>query len=384
LNGVAMNASRIVGPVLAGALLASAGAEYVFVVNAVLSVLTGFVVMRWKHEPKVSALPGERFLGAIRVGVQYVRQSARMRTVLIRVVAFFLQSTALVALVPLIPRSILGLDGAGAYTALLASMGLGAVGAAFLLPRLRRNKSLDVIVRNASLVQGATMLVVAFSPYIVLTCLAMMVGGTAWLCVANTLSVSSQLALPDWVRARGMSIFQMAIMGSSAFGAGLWGQVASLSSVRISLVAAAVFGALLLIVLRRHKLDDSAEEDLTPSHEWSAPVSATPIAPTAGPVMVTIEYRVDESRRAEFLTVMQESRRSRLRHGALSWELFHDTADPTRYLEYYIDENWTEHLRRFDRVTAADVSLRERRAGFHIGDKPPVLSRYISESLTNG
>ena len=55
---------------------------------------------------------------------------------------------------------------------------------------------------------------------------AMFLGGMAWITVANSLSVSAQLALPDWVRARGMSMYQMAIMGASAFGAALWGQVA--------------------------------------------------------------------------------------------------------------------------------------------------------------
>ena len=49
----------------------------------------------------------------------------------------------------------------------------------------------------------------------------------AWITVANSLTVAAQMALPDWVRARGMSIYQMALMGSTAAGAALWGQVAT-------------------------------------------------------------------------------------------------------------------------------------------------------------
>ena len=56
---------------------------------------------------------------------------------------------------------------------------------------------------------------------------AMVLNGMAWITCANSLSVSAQLALPDWVRARGMSMYQMAIMGASALGAALWGQVAT-------------------------------------------------------------------------------------------------------------------------------------------------------------
>ena len=59
--------------------------------------------------------------------------------------------------------------------------------------------------------------------------------------------------------------------------------------------------------------------------------------------------------------VMQDTRRSRLRQGVLSWELLRDITDPGRYVEHFVDETWAEHLRRFDRMTAADVALRDRR-----------------------
>ena len=72
LNGVAMNASRIVGPLVAGALIASAGTAYVFVLNAVLSVMSGFVIMRWRREHVPSPLGRERLLSAMRVGLQFV------------------------------------------------------------------------------------------------------------------------------------------------------------------------------------------------------------------------------------------------------------------------------------------------------------------------
>ena len=68
----------------------------------------------------------------------------------------------------------------------------------------------------------------------------MVLAGMAWITTANTLSVSAQLALPNWVRARGMSIYQMSIMGAAAAGAALWGQVASLTDVQTSVGIAAV------------------------------------------------------------------------------------------------------------------------------------------------
>ena len=50
---------------------------------------------------------------------------------------------------------------------------------------------------------------------------------------------------------------------------------------------------------------------------------------------------------------------------------------PERFVEQITDESWTEHLRRFDRVTAADVQLRDRKLAFHIGDAPPQVTRYL-------
>ena len=76
---------------------------------------------------------------------------------------------------------------------------------------------------------------------------------------------------------------------------------------------------------------------------------------------------------------MRETRRARLRQGALSWGLFRDTARHGRYIEYFVDESWVEHQRRLERFTAADVGLRERRLQFHLGSEPPQVQRYIAD-----
>ncbi len=376
LNGIAMNASRIIGPLVAGAIIASAGSAWVFVLNAVLSVGSGLVIMRWKRDHVPSPLGRERLPSAMRVGLQFVRQSPRMRAVLWRISIFFLHATALLAMLPLLAKGLEG-GGAGTFTLLLASMGAGAIVAAMFLPRLRQAMPRDVLVLRGTLLQAAATGVMAVAPNVYVAVPAMLVGGMAWITTANSLSVSAQLALPNWVRARGMSIYQMAIMGSTALGAAVWGQVATLTSVHTSLALAAVTGTIAMVVVQRLVADRSIEEDLSPSQAFKAPVAPTP--PERGHVVVTIEYFIDPARATDFRALMQESRRSRLRQGALSWQLQHDIADPARYMEQIEDESWTEHLRRFDRVTASDVALRERKLAFHLGDAPPVVSRFVVE-----
>jgi len=190
--------------------------------------------------------------------------------------------------------------------------------------------------------------------------------------------VSAQLALPDWVRARGMSIFQMAIMGASALGAAVWGQIATVTSVPTSMLIAASTAIVAMGATQLLLRDRSIEEDLTPSREFKVPSAEAP--PLTGQVRTLIEYRIDPARALEFRTLMQESRRSRLRQGALAWELLRDISDPGRYVEQITDESWTEHLRRFDRVTAGDVALRDRKLAFHRGETPPVVTRLVLES----
>lgn len=378
LNGVSMNASRIIGPLVAGALIASAGSAWVFLLNAVLSLGAAFIIHRWKREHTPDPLGRERLGAAMRVGFQYVAQSYHLKGVLLRIAVFFFHSTALMALLALLARGIQG-GGAGTFTLLLASMGAGAIASSAFLPQLRRRYSRDGLVLRGTAMQAGAMAVMAVTDLAWVAVPAMFLGGAAWITTANTLSVSIQMGLPDWVRARGMSMYQMAIMGASASGAAIWGQVATWSSVPVSLGIAALTSVLCMALVNRLRPDTGLEDDLTPKRIFPAPVTDSP--PAQGHVMVTIEYRVDPARAGDFRRLMlEEGRRNRLRHGALSWELLDDINAPGRFVEVVIDESWTDHLRRFDRVTAADVALRDRKLGFHLGDEPPRVTRYLMAS----
>ena len=380
LNGIAGNVPRIVGPLVAGAIIASAGSAYVFALNALLSVGAALVIRLWKHEPKVSALPGERFIGAMRVGVQYVWQSRRMHAILLRVSLFFVQSTALLGLLPLVARQLHGGD-AHTFTLLLASMGAGAIAAAVLSPRIRRAVDARSLSSYGVGIVAVSMGVVSVAPNVLVAAPAMVVFGGAWLLVASVMMLSAQVALPDWVRARGMSIFQMTLMGSIAAGAAFWGLVATWTDVRTSLVGAAICTVIGAFLAPRLLPSPEVSEDLTPT-ELTLPADIeVDLDPRAGPVLVTIEYVIAVEHADAFLQVMQESRRNRLLHGMLSWGLFRDVSDPRRYVEHFVNETWVDHLRHLERMSAFDVSLRERRLSFHVEASPPKVSRYIAQSI---
>ena len=378
LNAVAVNFSRVAGPLVAGLVISSVGSKYVFALNFVMSVIAATTIFRWKRVSKPSVLPGERFIGAMRLGWQYVRESQRMRDAITRTSVFFLHATSIFALLPLVAKSFAGpTGGAGTYTVLLSCLGVGAITVATQLQRLRVRWNRDQLALFGTIMEALSIGTVAVAPHEAIAAGAMVVAGASWIMVGNSVTIAAQLALPDWIRARGMAIYQMSIMGGTAIGAFIWGKVASLTSVPVSL---GICAATLLVGLglTRHRTLEGSD-DLTPTHPFDEPVPADEIDPHDGPVMVTLEYAIDPTRRAEFESIMAESRSARLRQGAVSWGLFEDVQEPGRFLEYFACESWADYLRRFDRFTAQDERLQEMRYAFHLGTEPPRISRYIAK-----
>src|SRR4029078_12570580 len=119
---------------------------------------------------------------------------------------------------------------------------------------------------------------------------AMVCAGMAWITVANSLSVSAQMSLPNWARARGMASYQMAIMGSSALGAALWGQVATLGTMQTALFSAAASGVLLMLLAVRFVSDSNEEDaDMSPARSgWAVLPSEAPTQD--GRVINNVEY----------------------------------------------------------------------------------------------
>jgi MFS family permease len=132
LNGISMNLSRVVGPVAAGALISLVSPAAVFVLNALLAMLAMVLILRWRAVPALSALPGERFVGAMRVGLAFAMQSNSLRVALLRNFLFFVQATGLVALLPLVARRLHG-GGPATFTVMLSCVGAGAIVAALYL-----------------------------------------------------------------------------------------------------------------------------------------------------------------------------------------------------------------------------------------------------------
>ena len=365
LNSVAINGARAIGPAIAGVLVAAVGPWLVFMLNALSYIGILAALLRWRREHEKSTLPAERFFSAIRVGMRFVTHTRALQIVSIRGSAFFIFASATWSLFPLIVRQELQ-RGPEIYGLLLTCIGVGAVAGAVLLPRVRAIVSRDTLVAGASALYALAALALAHLPYIPLLAVAMLATGVAWISILSALQVSAQMTLPAWVRARGLAAFVVVFMGGMAIGSVLWGQVATWVGIPSALTVAALGTWVAIALTWKFKLGHHQVLDFRPSMDWPAPLLAETPEPDSGPVMVTIAYRVQPTKRAEFVTAMSAVREMRRRNGAYFWELFHESSDPGLYLECFMDESWLEHLRQHERASVADRQILERAKVFMV------------------
>ncbi len=378
LNSVGINISRAIGPAFGGVAIAALGVASPFLLNAASFGAVVVALLWWRPQPLPPRhLPAERFFAAIRAGLRYARASAPLRATLVRAAAFFFFASAYWALLPLIARRELG-GGPELYGLLLGCIGAGAVGGAFLLPVLKARLGADNLATLGAIGTVGVLVVFALARDPIAAAAASGLAGASWIAVLSNLNVSAQIALPEWVRARGLSLFIAIFFGSMALGSVVWGQVAVLFGIPAALLAAAAGAVLGVLFSRPFKLHRGAGLDLNPSMHWPAPLVAGNIEPDRGPVLVTTEYRIDPKDATAFLDALSALSAARRRDGAFAWGVFEDVAEPGRYLEYFFEESWLEHLRHHERVTEADRALQERVQAFHGGKTPPRVSHFLA------
>lgn len=377
LNGAGFNLARAIGPALGGLIIAAAGPAAVFLLNAASFLGIMVVMYRWQPSPREQAAPPERVRSAVAAGIRFTRHSPPLRAVLVRTGVFIGTASALWALLPVVATRQLGLSATG-YGILLGSLGVGAISGAGILPRLRVRFSVDRLVSTLTLLFAAGIVALAYLQNLVLLNAALAVVGLGWLSITSSFNVTAQTTVPAWVQARALGVYLLVFQGSFAGGSAAWGVVADYFGVQTALLAAAGMMVLGLITARRWPLTMDEELDLSPSQHWPPPRLAWEPEPESGPVLVTVEYRIAQPQQAAFVQAMQEVQVQRLRDGATRWDLFHDAAEPERFLETFVVDSWAEHLRQHERVTIADRDVEQRALEFQQPGVEPIVSHLIA------
>ena len=359
LGGVAVNGARAVGPAVAGLIIGQVGAGAVFALNAASFVVFALVLLFLPRTAAAVEGTPERFASAMRAGRRYVRNSPTVQRMLLRVGLFVLPGAALWALLPLVASRLLGAGPTG-YGVLLAALGAGAVLGADLLPRFGGRLSANRLLLVAGVAFTGSLLACVLVRNLVALAILLVPAGIAWLWVLMTVAGALQLFLPGWVRARGLSMYNIVFAGGQAIGALLWGLLAQWWGLLPVFLAAAAVMALGAATVAVWPLRDVAGLDRDLAVFMPDPELAREPDPDEGPVLVTLTYLVEDDQMPAFVEVMAEVRRSRLRTGASSCELYQDGADPSQFVQVSQYPTWGEHLRHHtSRLTGADQALYE-------------------------
>ena len=187
--------------------------------------------------------------------------------------------------------------------------------------------SANRLVAGAEIGTAAALVLFGLAREPVTAVAASVVAGVCWIAALSSLNVSAQLALPDWVRARGLAMYVTVFFGTMTVGSVVWGELAAFTSLTSAQLAAAATAFIAALATSRWKLQTGTGPDLTPSMHWPEPVVTHGVAHDAGPVMVTVEYRIDVKDRQPFLLALNGLAAERRRDGAYAWGVFQDTAD---------------------------------------------------------
>jgi MFS family permease len=386
LNSMGINISRAVGPALAGFLITTLGLAAPFVANAASLAVIITALLIWKPPPRPApTLPPEPVFGAMLTGIRHASRNKPLKATLVRAFGFFTFASAYWALLPLVARGLPG-GGADLFGLLLAAIGAGAVIGALALPRIRRTFGNDALAAAGSAITAAAMIALGLAAAAPMAFAAAFSGGLGWIIVLTSLNVSAQLALPNWVRARGLALTLMVYFGCMAAGSALWGQVAEWTGIATALIAAAGGLVVAIPLTWRARLGLGERLDLTPAMSWADPVVAEGFDdnPDRGPVMITIAYEIDEADRERFLSAIHDLSGERYRDGAYQWGVYQDAADPRIWLEWFIVSSWAEHLRQHERVTRQDVDIQQRVRDCHSGEGNPVVHHYFAPAASPG
>ena len=374
LNSAGFNVSRAIGPALGGLVVGWLGATWAFALNAVSFIGVLVVLKGWKRQPVTTDLPAERFTAAMKVGLRYTRHRRALQVILLRGGGFVFFGGPVFSLLPTLAIHRLNL-GSTAFGLLLGCVGIGAVAATLVLPRLKARVSPNAILAIATSVYACGLLVLAFVVHAVPVALALLVCGGGWLTVLSTCNTGVQLSVPSWVRARALGVYITVWGGAMAGGAAFWGWIGEHRGIHTAFAAAGIGMLLMLAATARLKIQALHEPmDLSPHH--LKPHSPELIHPDEGPILTVLEYRVPEERKQTFQEAMREVRRIRIRDGAVRWSLFQDLAPPEpgllRFTESFLSSSWGEHLRQHHRATVEDRAVFRRAYGLGAEPRPRI------------
>ena len=254
LNNVAQNGSRLVGPALAGVIIAGLGVAAVLALNTAIMALIVllFLLMRYRPEKGDRVAKPQGFLAAIKEGVLFAALTPWKRNVLIRLSTFFACAAAIPALMAV------RFDNSETYGIMYGCFGAGSLLGVLVIARLGYRR-LNNRLNGGLLVSAACIMLFGLVDRPLLAGLLLACIGASWLFCLNSIMVAAQIQLEPAIRGRGLSFIYTLGTASLAGGGLIWGAVARGTSPAVALLAAG--SSLLLALAATYRLNIAGSEN---------------------------------------------------------------------------------------------------------------------------
>lgn len=252
LNSSVFNGARLVGPSIAGMLIAAAGEGVCFVINGLsyLAVVAALVAMRVRPRPRGAT--ADSVLRGLVEGVRYAAHNEAIRAILLYLSLVSLVGMPYLVMMPVFARDVLH-GGPHTLGFLLASAGIGALVGALALAARRSVVGLGRWIVRATCLFGAGQVAFGLSRVVWLSYALLVVTGCGMMVTMASCNTMVQTIVEDDKRGRVMSLYTMAFMGMMPFGNLLVGFLASRLGAPTSLIISGSFCVALALV-SRHRL----------------------------------------------------------------------------------------------------------------------------------
>lgn len=259
-NSMGFNAARLIGPAIAGIVIALTSTAHPYLINAVMFVLVGIALAAWRNAPRSgSGTLRSSVLQSAAAAIRFAYRDESIRSILIKIILFSVLGGAVYSLLPVIMRLHLGANETSFGFGMMA-LGAGAIGGGMMLNMLRRHLRMDQIQFLAAALVSLGLVVIGLTTYLPIGLIGLFSAGCGWIMTLSSLNAWMQMAVHDSMRARVTSLALMSNALGLAVSSPFWGLLVEASGVSVALfVSAALLGLSSLVRLPLERPDVTAE-----------------------------------------------------------------------------------------------------------------------------
>ncbi len=247
LNSAIANASRLIGPAIAGILIAAVGEGYCFLINGVS--FTGVIIVLYLMK-NISLNPVDKDVPVIKKffsGLEYVRNSKTISSILFLSAMTGLISAFPMVLMPVFVKDVFHLDASG-LGIFMSAIGVGAILGTVKVAARKSAEGLERLIVHSAVGFGLGVAAFAVSKNIFFAVLFLILSG--YFLISQTASSNTliQLIIPDALRGRVMGFFTMAFMGFAPIGSLACGFLAHKISAPLTVVIGGVLSVIITLI----------------------------------------------------------------------------------------------------------------------------------------